>query len=462
MTHENFLHAILPHMSEARILILEDADGWGLPRFQPQEVPDDDFDLYEHGMHSVALMGCKTATLYCPYFERKSEEYRRFVFVLENRDSAFQPPEGARWVNADEFDGLRVAPEYVRPVVEAYFRERASDVYPSERPPWAFPGWLDRAHAWITAQVAANRWTLTGEIELVRKWCITCVLKAPTDAGDLYFKAVPPTFFREVSVTRFLAELFPENIPVTVDANEPERWLLLRDFGQAVLGESKNAADWERALRHFAALQVTMTQRIDALLERGAQDYRMGLLADKLDALLADDTVLKPDEYITAEEIERARSIAPQIKALVAELDGYGLPPTIVHSDFHLWNTTVQDGRIIFFDWTDTSVGHPFFDMALFFRAVDRSEVFADQPEMIGKLRETYLQGLTSLAPLETLRKALPLGEILGCLHQALNYHYLVRSIEPADHWSINYVGNYMKKLLVQIEGLEKVEGRGS
>lgn len=460
MTHENYLHAILPHASEPHILVMPNETGWTLPRFQPQEIADDDFDLYEHGMHSGALMGCKTATLYCPYFERKSEDYRRFVFVLENRDSAFQPPEGARWVNADEFDGLGLAHAYVRPWVEAYFYERASGIYPRERPPWAFPGWLDRAHAWITSQVTANGWTLTGEIELVRKWCITCVLKAPTDAGDLFFKAVPPTFFREVSVTRFLAELFPENIPTIVAANEAERWMLLRDFGQAVLGESNNAADWERALRDFAALQVTMTQHIDALLERGAQDFGMGVLAEKLDVLLADDTVLTPDAYITAEEIEQARRLAPRIRALIAELDSYGLPPTIVHSDFHLWNTAVQDGRIIFFDWTDTSVGHPFFDMSLFFAAMRRSEVFADQPEMIDRLCETYLQALTPLAPLETLRKALPLGEIAGSLHQAVNYHHLVRSIEPADHWSINYAGTYIKKLLTQMEGLEEVEGR--
>jgi len=462
MAYENFLHAILPHASEPRILMLEHETGWTLPRFQPEGVLDDDFDLFEYGMHAGEVLGCQTATLYCPYFEHKSEAHgRHFVFVLENRDPAFQPPEGARWVSAEEFGSLALAHEHVRPVVEAYFRERASSVYPPERPPWAFPGWLDRAHAWIKAQVAANGWHLTGEIELVRKWCITCVIKAPTDAGSLFFKAVPPTFFREVSVTRFLAELFPENIPATIAANEPERWLLLRDFGQAVLGESKNAADWERALRDFANLQLTMMGHIDALLQRGAQDYRIGVLADKLDALLADDTVLKPDAHITAEEIERVRSLAPQIKALVTELDSYNLPPTIVHSDFHVWNTAVQGGRIIFFDWTDTSVGHPFFDMALFFRAADRSEAFADQPEMIDHLRETYLQGLSSIAPIETLRKALPLGEILGCLHQAVNYHHLVRSIEPADHWSINYAGNYLKKLLTQIEELQQAEGRG-
>ena len=114
MTHENFLHAILPHASEPHILVMPTETGWTLPRFQSEGVSDDDFDLYEHGMHSGALMGCKTATLYCTYFERKSEDYRRFVFVLENRDSAFQTPEGARWVNAGEFASLALAHAYVR------------------------------------------------------------------------------------------------------------------------------------------------------------------------------------------------------------------------------------------------------------------------------------------------------------------------------------------------------------
>ena len=457
MAHENVLHVILPHASQPRILALPHEKGWMLPRFEAENLPpDEQFDLFEYGMHAGALLGCATATLYCPYARAASEEQgHHFVFVAENRDAAFEPPEGARWLSLDELSSIALSHEYLLPVIETWFRETASGIYPAERPPWAFPGWWDRAADWIKAQVAANGLRLTGEIALVRKWCITCVIKAPTDAGDLFFKAVPPTFAREVAMTGFLAQHQPENIPAIVASNDAERWLLLRDFGGAYLGESKNVAHWEQALRDFAALQVKMTAHVEALLQRGALDYRMDVLPEKLDALFADAALLQPDQYITEEQLERARSLVPRIRALLAELEAYGIPATLVHSDFHLWNTAVQEERIIFFDWTDCSVAHPFFDMALFFSAVKRAEAFADQPETLERLRELYLQQLTSLAPIESLRKALPLGEALGYLHQALNYRHLVRSIEPSDWWSINYTGFTIRRLLEQVEALD-------
>lgn len=446
------LHLILPHHSDTRMLLLAEGAVWALPQL---EAPPSEnvWDVFELGMDARAVLGCAVQTLHCPFYAPPNDEHGfRLAFVVENLDPAFQLPEGARWVSRDELAGLTLEPAYLRPVVERYFEERLAGVYPPERPPWAYAGWGTQAKTWVEAQIAANGWTLTGEIEQVRKWCITCVLKAPTTVGDLYFKAVPPTFAREVAVTRLLAELHPENLPTIVAANEAERWLLLRDFGQVFLGQSRDVQDWERAARDFAAVQVTMSRQIDALLERGAMDYRLEHLPEKLDALLADETMLKPDRYITAEEIEQVRALAPRIKAMMAELDSYNLPATIVHGDFHVWNTAVQEGRVIFFDWTDAAVGHPFYDMALFFGALEQAEMFVKQPDIAARLREVYLEKLTDFAPLEILRKALPLGETLGLVHQAVNYRHLLRSVEPEERWTLDYIGYQVKRILTQLE----------
>lgn len=444
--------AILPHASELRILMLPQDESWALPRI-PAPMTDEVWELFELGMHGGSVLGCATETLYCPFYEHSTDEHGfRLAFVTHNLDAAFQAPDGARWVARDELATLTLADEYLRPVIEQYFDERISGIYPPERPPWGFAGWSQRARVWIEVQVEAQGWRLTGAIELVRKWCITCVMKVPTSAGDLYFKAVPPTFAREVGVTRLLAEQQPENIPTIVAAHEEERWLLLHDFGQAALGESPNAADWERALRDFAALQVQMTGQVDALLACGALDYRPETLPEKLDALLADKTMLKPDRHMTAEDIERVRRLAPRIKAMIAELDGYDLPATVVHGDFHVWNVAVQGERIIFFDWTDAAVGHPFFDMALVFGSMMQTDAFSKQPETVAQMREVYLQELVLLAPIETLRKALPLGEMVGMVHQAVNYRHLLRSVEPAERWTLDHIGYQMKKLLRMLE----------
>src|SRR5690606_29162236 len=152
-------------------------------------------------------------------------------------DPAFQPPDGARWLASDGLHGVTLTDDYLRRVISAWLRERETGAVPPERPPWAFDGWLDRAHDWIAAQVASQGWTLTGEIELGRKWCITCMFKVPTDAGTLYFKAVPDTFSREIEITRYLGALYPDSIPSIVAAEPDEHWLLMRDFNAEILGD---------------------------------------------------------------------------------------------------------------------------------------------------------------------------------------------------------------------------------
>ena len=404
-------------------------------------------------METQSLLGCAVTALYCPYVDQADDTHGdRFLFVLENRDPAFQPPENARWLDHSALSAI--VPDTLHLTLETYFRERASGVYPPERAPWAFPGWQDEVHDWIKQQAAANGWTLDGEIEMVRKWCITAVIKAPTSAGDLYFKAVPPTFAREIAITRLLAQHHPLNIPVIIASQDARHWLLMRDFGGTLLGDSKDAAVWERALRDFAALQVTMSGQIEALFECDAMDYRLEGLPEKLDVLLADEEILKPNKDISAEEIERVRSLVPRIHALIEEMKSYNLPSTIVHSDFHPWNTAVNEDRIIFFDWTDAAVGHPFYDLAPLFNMMAR-RIFPDQPEIVARLREAYLEGWTSFAPLETLREALLLGEALGVLQQAVNYRHLLRCLEPSERWSLDYTGSLVKELLTKVEALQ-------
>lgn len=446
------LHVILPHRHETRVLLLPEAGGWTLPSVQPESWPEYPFPLFVFGMQLQSVLGCVVEALHCPYFARGDQTgEHRFVFALHNRDDAFQAPQGARWLAQDELDGIPLVHEHLRPVLAAWFHEQVTGQFPPERPPWAFAGWREQAVGWIEAQVAAQGWQITGDIEQVRKWCITCVLKVPTTAGDLYFKAVPPTFAREVAVTRYLAEQQPDSIPAVLACDEGRHWLLLGDFGQDILGDGKEITRWEQAVREFTALKVQMVGRVEALLACGALDYRSETLPARLDAMLADETMLRPDRFITAEEIIRVRALAPRIKGLIAELQACDIPSTLIHGDFHIWNVALQNGRAVFFDWTDAAVGSPFFDATTFFWLAER-EVFSDSPEVISHLQQLYLQGLAALAPPERLQQAFAAGIMLGLLHQAVNYHHLLRHIEPAERWTLDYMTEFLKELLNRLE----------
>src|SRR6266700_8202306 len=72
------------------------------------------------------------------------------------------------------------------------------------RLPWTQLEWLAEASAWIRARVE-----VTGEIEQphVRWW--STVLRVPTGAGDLYFKANAPPHAFEAALLLILGRLQP-------------------------------------------------------------------------------------------------------------------------------------------------------------------------------------------------------------------------------------------------------------
>jgi hypothetical protein len=460
--YQPVLHGILPHRHQPQILLTPQDDGWTLPSMGvPVEPGMSPYGFFAPSMRTELVSGCHVSTLYCAYFEEKNEEHGyRSVFVLENLDADFQPSDGARWFTHAEIDALTLTDAYLRPVIDAYFREQEMKQYPAERPPWAFPGWLNHAGDWIRAQVEANGWQLDGEIGLVRKWSITCVLKVPTTVGDLYFKAVPPIMAREIEVTRFLAAQFPEHLPSIVAYDAEQRWLLMRDFGQALLRDSREIADWERMIREFAALQVATHPQIDTLRNLNALYYPLEELPEGFNALLTDEVYLHPGRHISAEEIERVRGYVPQIRRLIEELVGYDIPETILHGDFHSGNTALQGEKIIFFDWTDVMVGCPLLDMAFFFDGV--GEILTDVPDADGHLQEVYLEGLASLAPIETLRKALPLGQTVGFLQLVVHNYDLLRHLEPSEHWTLDVIGFFTKQLLIRLETVHELSPSAS
>ncbi|MBC7870832.1 MAG: hypothetical protein H7Y09_08325, partial [Chitinophagaceae bacterium] len=208
------LQVILPHDYELAILILPHASGWTLPSLELKEWPEIGFELFNAGMENRSILGHATITLRCPYFERPNDEHGyRFVFVVQNQDNPFQTPEGARWLKQDDLKNLEINDEYLRPVIEIYFSEQVTGKVPVQRSPWAFTGWREKATDWIKMQVAAQNWQIETDIELTRQWCITCVLKASTSVGNVYFKAVLPIFGREISIIRYLAQKHPLHIP---------------------------------------------------------------------------------------------------------------------------------------------------------------------------------------------------------------------------------------------------------
>src|SRR5262249_13701009 len=168
-----------------------------------------------------------------------------------------------------------VLPEQ-RAALEDYLTEAASGEIPVLRAPWARPGWLDEATAWIEAQLQALGTPPIMPVEQVKSWGIACVLRVRTTRGMRYFKAPAalPLFAHEPSVMAGLAQMFPDYIPAPLRMDEPRRWMLMPDFGPLLARDGSMLAR-AAMVRVFCIIQRHSAERVDDLLCMGCVDRRL-------------------------------------------------------------------------------------------------------------------------------------------------------------------------------------------
>jgi thiamine kinase-like enzyme len=107
------------------------------------------------------------------------------------------------------------------------------------------------------------------------------------------------------------------------------------------------------------------------------------------------------------------------------EIDDCGLPPTLVHGDFHPGNFRGPAGSLVLMDWGDSFIGHPLFDMpAMLERAGPSAH----------RVRQEWIQAWAEAVPgSEPARAAELLGPI-ALLRNALVYRSFLDEIEASEH----------------------------
>ena len=297
-------------------------------------------------------------------------------------------------------------------------------------PRWTEPKWLAGAEAWIR-----ERADVAGELDQfhVRWW--STVIRVPTRAEDLYFKAVGNGFMFEPPLTAKLYELKPDRVTAVVDLDVDRGWMLMRDAGRRFREIVRSPGDlrhWELALPRYAELQLAATPLADELLALGVPDARLSVLPGQLREVLA-----QPVRGLTPAQQERVLEALPEFEAMCRELEAYGIPETIQHDDLHDGQIFLRDGRYLFFDWGDSCISHPFHSLTVTLRAnAARLGLEPGGPEL-QRLRDAYLE------PFGDLQEAANLAYWTGTVARALAWDRFVRGgfgyTEPDDDLATAY-----------------------
>ncbi|HEY4020514.1 MAG TPA: phosphotransferase [Pseudonocardiaceae bacterium] len=292
----------------------------------------------------------------------------------------------------------------------------------AESTPWGDPDWRERALVWVRDRVAAHGATVLGRDEpRLRPWSITMRLR--TSQGPVWFKANPPGSRFEPALTKALSRWVPERVltPLAIDADEG--WSLLPDGGtvlREVPGAQADLGAWEELLCQYAVLQRAVAPHVPELLRVGVPDLRASELPARFDQLATAAPVraqVGASGGITAEQYALLSSARPRLIDWCAELAASPVPATLDHSDLHEGQVFVADnGRLVFFDWGDAAIGHPFTSLLPVYRMVARRGPDLD------RLRDAYLEPWTAEYPVGELRAAVEAAVRLGGIARALSW----------------------------------------
>ena len=366
---------------------------------------------------------------------------RDAVYELHLVDELWDIPGHGRWVGRDELAALALADDDERGRLTVYL-DGLGDV-PAERPPWAQPGWLAEVRGWVESVVERLGHVVLG-VEQVKQWSLSSVLRIETDGPELYFKAPVrlPLFADEAVVTERLARRFPGFAPVPL-AVEPEHgWMLLPAF-EELFDDDVSLDVWQDALRRFARLQLRTSQVTDELLADGCLDRRLDVLERQLEPLLSDPVAIR---LLDDGEVAQLRRLVPTLEEICGRLAACGIPPTLVHGDLHLGNVARVDGELLYFDWTDACIAHPFIDLLSLHW----------QPDGVKReaLLDAYLEPWLEVAPAERLREAADLAAVVIPLHHAVSYATIVANLEPSAQGEADATHEFLREVLLRAKAL--------
>jgi aminoglycoside phosphotransferase (APT) family kinase protein len=436
------VHLMMCHPVEPAVLLLYHTGvGWALPQMK---LEDDLWVRPETALSDwvLAQWGMPAITLHCAgRMVDRDKQYVEAIFALEAR-SVKQLPENGHFFTRSDLATLTLARPEQRKVLEAYLNDLESGVVSPLRPPWLRRGWFDRASRWMAAELERLGYRMTGPVEELSSWVLSSVLRVTTAEGLFYMKAVPdwPLFVHEPLFLARLSRLCPGHVPAPLSVEPAERWMLLADFGTAIWRDGL-AEYLPEMVRAHAQLQAKMAEHVPVLFEIGCIDRRLGRLAAQLDELLADEAAM---EGLEAAEIAQLHEATPRLKAICAELSAYRVPQTLMHGDLHPGNVASLNGQMIFFDWTDACIAHPFLDMMVIFEETDEAKR--------KQLLDVYLEQWTAYEPVERLLEAWRLAEPLWALHQAVSYQTILANLEEVPRMGFsNVIPAYLREVLKNV-----------
>lgn len=272
---------------------------------------------------------------------------------------------------------------------------------------------------WFLTVAERVGYKINGHIEKVKESDFCLIVRIPTMNGDLFLKENGSATKHEASLSKYLDGTLQGKTARIVASNESEGWFLMKYIKGQPLRNLKDKQLWQRAIQEYAELQVAQMDHVESLISMGVPDRRIPILKQEIEQHLLEMC----GTGLSEEETKKVMSLQPEFLEMCDYL-GSILSASIEHGDLHSNNIRLVNENIVFFDWGDASVSHPFFSTRIFWHALDN--LVKEETDWLGvveEFRPYYLEPWTKFASMNELDRALRVSDELACVQRALSWH---------------------------------------
>ncbi len=161
----------------------------------------------------------------------------------------------------------------------------------------------------------------------IKTWNLSSIWRIPTEEGTAWLKAVPPFFGHEALI---IAALDAPFVPRLIGGERGRSLLAQIDGDDNFSATGRSLLEMMELL---IQLQVAWLDRVPELLSLGLPDRRLGSIMPRFA-----DVLDQHRSVLTADDERVLESLLNSMDARRVEIEGCGIPDTLVHGDFHPGN----------------------------------------------------------------------------------------------------------------------------
>jgi len=314
------------------------------------------------------------------------------------------------------------------------------------RRPWWQPGFAQASLGWLEQTAPAIGAGRVTAVEQLRCWEFAWLVRVTTEQGSWYLKCSPPPLDIEADIVERLAEIRPQNVPHLAARYRAGSGFLMPAYSGPLLSACDRPAAWIDTAAEFARLQVSAIDATSDLVARGvprrtSADLHAGI-AELFGGQMND---MQRRAGIRDNEIETLRDALPRFSEMIGELDRLGVPLSIDHGDLWAPNVIIGAGGPRFLDWSDASIGHPFFSMLPLLTADAITAPLERDPRLRTRMRQAYLEPWQRLLGTNSLLRAWKLARPLAALQLAASYCQRILPLVDTEHQVYRTLGWFLR-----------------